>query len=168
MFPMKITKTSARHRGRTKDYHLVLITTSDGRSMVVIRFGKKDQWGQMKVHLFNSIADGESFFSNKRDEKMGGEYTLPITPISVVEVPALDNLQKYLSAYWPKLGATNIEWLVPGADTKGVRDPDGPSTWARQPDGSLADEYKPRLVPDDEVEVDMASQVARDENWGSF
>lgn len=163
IYPMRVTKEDADHRGGTKAYHLLKIETADGRMLMVNRFGKVGAWGQMQVEQFETVAEGQAAYRKKRDQKFGGEYTVKKTIYSQDAVDLPDLINK-VGAYWPNLGKNNVEWLVPGADTKDIREP----TSKRIFDEHGREILNPRLVADPVEIPPSVDELKTNPKWGLF
>ena len=167
---MSVTKWSGRADSISggKDYHCVLVETHDNRGLVIFRFGKKDQWGTgFQVEQFSSVLDARKAFDAKQREKKRGGYTETIIENTRLGIKDESELKVALgTGYWNKIGKHNLEWLVPGADTKGVREQKGVE-WEQDAEGKWhRKEEKPRLI-EEPVET-IEDRAKSDPNFGLF
>ncbi len=105
MFPITIDKLSLRHRGGTKDYHLVQILNANGRGLLIKRWGKAGQWGQVQIEAYSSAYDLDKAFTKMRSTKESRGYTMEVGHWSG---EAADNAE-FLKALGPQYAA------IPGA-----------------------------------------------------
>jgi predicted DNA-binding WGR domain protein len=75
MYPMTVTKVHATHRGGTKEYTLIRVTNRSGFSLLITRWSKVRQSGQMAVEQFTSESDVIRANDEKWRQKFLGEYT---------------------------------------------------------------------------------------------
>lgn len=137
-------RTSLDHKGGTKAYHLILIKTPDGRGMLIRRFGKVGQFGDVMVEQFPTSAAAEKAFEKLYNEKTSGRkgYFQKTHEESDED---FDGLQKILGRpLWAKLGPSDIKFLNDDADVSGVRerDPnryDEDGNWLGNPEPRKAD-----------------------------
>jgi len=125
IYPLSVQKKSGRAGSSSggKDYHLVLIATSDGKALFVTRFGKKDTWGVgFKVEQFNAIHDADAAFNKKLAAKLDKDYS----EIIIDTLKECENEAQFRAAlgeqYWNKIGPDNLKWLSEDIDTTGVKD----------------------------------------------
>lgn len=175
MFPMIVKKESGRAESSSggKDYHLVMIQAASGRSLVIHRWAKKDQWGNgWKVEQFAAIAYAQSAYEKKWNEKLGKAYDEHFIKS---ERTAHDEagLRRILGAqYWQKLGE-HLLFLDPSLDIKGTRtqpdteyeeDKDG-RIRIKQPAPKFAKPDEPPAKSQEEV---IEEQIKTNPNWGLF
>lgn len=169
MFPMAVRKVSATHSGPTKkEYHLVLITTPDGRGVVINRWGKARTWGSLTVTTFDKVAEAIRAFNAKLDEKMGGEYRENRIDTGSKIVNDLPELTTLLGNYWPEFGKKNATWLIPGVDTTHIREPKEKKFKDLGNGRMTAVTDPPRLVEEEPVVIDPAAEARKNPNWGLF
>jgi hypothetical protein len=173
IFPIRVKKESGRtppHIGN-KDYHLVLIETNDERALVINRFGRARTWGQMQVQR-NDIADnGRKFYDLKRRQKLKGDYTVEIAPLKQTFCKDAKELRAALGEqYWNNIGSGHLAWLIPGVDTKGVReDADDSVTETEAGFGKRVKEEKRRIIPEEpKVEESAEQRATTNPIWGMF
>jgi predicted DNA-binding WGR domain protein len=125
IYPIKVRKQSARAGSVSggKEYHLALITLADGRCLLIKRFGKAGRWGVMQVERYEDQTSALSAYAKKMRDKFQGEYTDHYLDKSWDDLDTMPKLRAVLGeGYWNKMGAGNIEWMLPGTDTTGVHD----------------------------------------------
>lgn len=117
-----VTRDTLQHVQGTKEYHLLMIQNKlTNFSLVVLRWGKTNQWGQMTVENGESSAMAK-VFEKKRREKEGRDYS--VIRDSRAECAGWEEIRNKIGVqYWNALGSANIEAVMPGALTAGVRDP---------------------------------------------
>lgn len=166
MFPVTIRKWSATHGGGTKAYHLLSIETADNKALVVRRFGKVGAWGSLQVIPFSDVGLALKDYDDKRDDKMRGGYHVGATSSSK-KADSLEEVKKLIGAqYWTQLGPTNLDFIFPGIDTKGVKEPEE-LAWEKRPDGSYARKEKdPLKFPEREITDEERRATMPD--WGLF
>jgi hypothetical protein len=164
-----VRRDSRRHRGGTKDYHLVAILNEDnGRCLLIQRWAKAGQWGTgIKVTPCATGRDLDREWDKVAKVKFrAGEYEGRL-PTKGSDHDDLDSLKKNLGQYWPRLGA-HAEWLVPGCGMEGKK-VEEPAEW----DDREKRYVKPRATnPDDfenvEPEPDIEEFVKDNPQWGSW
>jgi predicted DNA-binding WGR domain protein len=160
---IQVRKVSLRHRGGTKEYHLLcVVNDSIGHGIVVNRWGKTGAWGQMKTERDDGKKSFNSFLA-KLQEKEARGYS-----IYKDEANSYDTNEAAKSAigmaYWPQLGAANILHVMPGIDTSGVREAE-PVTW-KEENGKFVPDDKPKhSMPSPEEEL---AEKKANPNWGLF
>lgn len=165
MFPMQIHKLSLRHRGGTKDYHLVSIISEAGNGLLINRWGKAGSWGSLKIEQFGSKAATDRAFEHLFESKEGRGYTEQLAR-NRQTAHNEGELSKYLGPqYMAQIGAANLLHINDKADTSGIREPEEVS-FNKRPNGSFALNEKPRkLVKDVEPTVE---DLKANPNWGIF
>lgn len=159
-----IRKVSMQHRGGTKEYHLLSVrNTTTGKAILVTRWGKTGTWGQMKTEK-GTETDVSRAFDAKFDEKSGRGYR--ITNEKNASAANADEAQHIIGiTYWPQIGAANLEHVLPGVDTTGVREAK-PATWKETKDGKWERDDKPEhSMPTKEDEI---AEAKANPNWGLF
>ena len=126
IYPIKSRSVSLDHRGGTKSYHLVLIEAANGHCVVVNRWGKTGQFGEMKIEQFDSPVKAQKAWDKKEREKTGKGYsqtgsTRERVANELVELPRVVDAMTF-----NKMGASNVKWLDPAFDTTGMREADDP------------------------------------------
>ncbi|TXN07935.1 WGR domain-containing protein [Methylobacterium sp. WL103] len=166
-YPIVIRKITMKHRTHEKDYHQVLIVTDDERCLVVNRWGKRGQKGQMEFHRFSNPKLAVEALNAKRSTKERGGYVYDQRADLSKDADDEDAFRKALGLiYWTGM-KSELEWLVPGIDTAGAKDPDLP-TWEEGADGKMVHKgYQPKhkFV---EAEPTVEQKVAENENWGAW
>lgn len=176
MFPMTIVKKSGRapsagRAGSGKDYHLILITTADGRALYINRWAKKGQWGTgWLCDYYQVAADARDEFRRKHREKIEREYREILVE---KEIKVLDeaSLRKELGhQYVAAIGKERWAQLLPGADTSGMKDGqvdaefelDAKGKWVRK-------ERARKLVAEvPEPPQPIEDRIATNPNWGTW
>jgi hypothetical protein len=167
MFPMTVLKQSGR--ASTKDYHLILITTADGRALYINRWAKKSQWGS--GWFCEHYADAEvarADFNKKYREKLKGEYTDHFIN-STKDVHSEAELRKALGHQLIQaIGGPKWARLIPGADTSGLKDGQEEVVWVQQADGTHRPREKQRRLVEDvpEPPEPIEERIATNPNWG--
>ncbi len=163
-FPIKVTRISAIHVGGTKEYNTVYIQTADDRVMLIKRWGRVKTFGQVKIETFHDVYAGRRAYDGIFSAKFGNEYTRDRRDKSV-ECKDETELKRELGPqYCASLGANNLTWLVPGADTAGVREPDT-DEWVKGEDGRMTRVTHPKLIP---IEEEPVAPLSNDPVWGSW
>lgn len=169
IYPITVKKKSGRADSVSggKDYHLVLITLADGRALFVTRFGKKSTWGSgLHVERYDNTAAAESAYRAKHREKLSKAYDEIIIDTKVVCADWSEFRRALGEQYWNKIGASNLEWILPGADTKGVRE-ERQKEFVEDKDGKMRVKEEPkRLIPD--VIESAEERVKHTPVWGLF
>jgi hypothetical protein len=169
IYPIHIKKQSGRANSVSggKDYHLVLIVTAEGRSLFIKRFGKKGTWGVgFEVTRYDTVAEAEKAYQGKYNKKLGKDYSaLFIDTVKTARDWA--EFRKIMGeAYWNKIGAGNLEFIMPGADTTGVRE-DHSVEFEQDTNGKMRVKERPkRLIPD--VVESVADRAVENPIFGLF
>lgn len=169
MFPMTVVKQSRRAKSSSggKEYHLVLISSPSDRSkaLVIKRWGKAGKWGAMDV-MTGSYDQVRREYDEKWREKFNGEYREVVKDETKTVHDEVELRIALGPQYVATMGASNLQFLLPGADTKGVRDPDNPE-FEKRADGTWRKkERPPRIIPDPEPTLE--EQIAANPMWGMF
>lgn len=123
-YPMQVRSVSMDHTGGTKSYHLLLVTTADGRSLFVSRWGKTGAFGEMKPETFPTSAGGEKAWDKKERQKASGGYRQH-GAVRVEAVNDAGDLRRAIGiGVWGKVGAAALKHLDPSLDTSGMREAD--------------------------------------------
>lgn len=126
VYPINRVMVSLDHKGGTKSYHLMLLSAASGASVVIFRWGKTGQFGEMQVHCFKTLSEAEKEFEKKLRSKQSGGY---FVTSDIKEKSALNDQQLRQIVGLPifaKMGAAAIKHLDPGFDTSGMREADPP------------------------------------------
>lgn len=174
-FPIQIIKTHMLHRGGTKFYEILRVENAIGASMVIWRWGRKGTQGQHEIFTFDKPAKAVKAFNDKENERDKRGYS----PVETKTITAADEAElktKIGLGLFYKLGKDTVEFIAPGADTKGVREPEPPAEW--QPDPLNPGEFinanppKPRTIREptlEEVQAKThAEKIKSDPLWGSW
>jgi len=161
-FPITIVRKSLRYRMGNKDYHGVLLTNADKKAVLIFRWGKAGQWGQMKVEAFDNAEAAEREFESKLRAKEAKGYDNEL----LNRVDTADNvaeLQSVLGAsYWSNIGKKNLDHICEGAPTAGVKDePPEPAEWEKVGDRYVPKDRKPK-------EPTVEELAAADPEWGTW
>lgn len=128
-YPITVTQQSLDHRAGTKSYHFTLISNADGKSVLVFRYGKKGQFGQIIVNTYETVEKAEKAWASKEREKSGstGGYT-PISGRIVKTAVVSSDLVKTVGlSLFNKMGASAVRHIDPTFNTDGMRDVDPPT-----------------------------------------
>jgi hypothetical protein len=171
MFPMTIVKKSGRADSRSggKDFHLILITTADGRALYINRWGKKGQWGNgWSCSHYDDADEARTAFNKKFRDKLQGEYTSHFVD-KTKDVFDEVQLRKELGLQTvAAIGGPKWAQLIPGADTSGMKDGQQELEWIEGPDGKMRPKERPRKLVEDvpEPPEPIEDRVATNPNWG--
>lgn len=112
-YPITIDKITLGYRrnGSDKEYHLVLIQASNNQCMTILRYGKRDTWGQMDVNYGSSLKMSE-LFQKKLREKTGKGYEVTHQAMSLNCGDSADLRRHLGDGYWAKLSTTQREYLL--------------------------------------------------------
>lgn len=167
VYPIVVRKITMQHRTHDKDYHQVLICTNEGRSVVINRWGKRGKDGQREHLMFDDAESALDAFLAKQETKQKDGYLYDVKKDSSKEVNDDAEFQKAIGPlYWFKM-ASHLQFLVPGIDMKGAKDPDLP-TWEADGKGGVVHKgYQPKHKFQ-EYEPTVEDKVAENENWGMF
>ncbi|MER9176288.1 WGR domain-containing protein [Mesorhizobium sp. M0955] len=148
-YPIKASRVSLDHHGGTKSYHIILVETADGLGLLVKRWGKTGQFGDMKSESYATYREAEKAFERVFNEKTRKGYavtgkTVEATANDQHELPGL-----FGRLVWAKLDAGAIQHICPLMDVADRRQPDPP---AFDEDGEFLGKPKPRLLSPQELE----------------
>lgn len=122
VYPISIEEISLHHKGGTKAYHLIILASENGKSVVVYRYGKIGVFGQMIIERYDTVLAGENAFHKKLREKQNGGYGLIAMPTrSSVLLDAAELKQRLGRALAPVFGPDNYLHLDPDFDIAGVK-----------------------------------------------
>lgn len=169
------------HKGGTKDYDLFRMGSGDkvgGRNLVICRYGRVGNAGQMMVQRFDSALSAERFIEAKLKEKSRGGYGIVAKDYTVNDQAEVVRI--LTRSTWMRVGAANLNWLDNSFDTAGLSD--NASAPAFDEDGNRADtsmsgsmaaEMQRRIAEAKEKEEqrireESAAANAKALNWGMF
>lgn len=114
-----VTRHSMRHRQQTKEYNfLVIHNTETDKALVMFRWGKTGTLGQVDVHT-GTQDQMTDLYLNKVKEKQGRGYSTQHEGSG--SVVGVSDVQRLVTApIWTKLGAANIQYVMPTANITGV------------------------------------------------
>lgn len=168
-YPISVRKWSADHDGGTKSYHLVLIETADNKALVIKRFGKKSAWGSTQVEKFGDVGLALREFNKTRNSKESRGYRGARSPNPVDAHDLIAFKGAIGTQYWTCLGKENVEFIIPGADTTGVKDPEE-LKFEKRADGSFKKVERPPLAVEEKPAPEPTIEDRRRAmpNWGMF
>lgn len=164
MTTFTINKVSMRHRGGSKEYHLLAVTNHDtGKGVIVNRWGKVGSWGQMKTERKTATRVNNMLFDKIREKEARGYIS---TSTNNYECKSVEEARSTLGVqYWAQMGALNLDHVFPGIDTTGVREAK-PTVWKELPSGKfVADDTPLHSMPSAEEEL---AEKKSNPNWGLF
>lgn len=176
VYPITVLKESARANSSSggKDYHLVLVKAANGKSLVIYRWGKKDQWGSgWDVKRFDTADEAEAAFRSKHREKMGREHRnrLPISGLWECDNQLAFKARLGLQ-YFGQLGASNLHHIDPDMDVTGSREREV-AEWDENEGRAISAEERKRraeavkaLEPKQETVEERAAET--NSAWGMF
>lgn len=127
-YPIKVTQQSFDHRGGTKSYHFTLIEAANGKSVVVFRYGKKGQFGQVITEIYETAKAAWKAYEKKEGEKIKNGYQ----PIGSQTTKVANNSSVFAStvglALFNKMGGKAVNHLDIGFDTSKMRQEVDPAT----------------------------------------
>jgi hypothetical protein len=164
MFPMTIVKKSGR--AVTKDYHLILIKTADGRALYINRWGKKAQWGKgWKCEYFPDYIDARRAWDKKHREKLEGEYRTHFIDKEQIAHDE-ETLRKHLgNQLVAAIGARDWALLIPGADVSGMKDGQHEAEWDEKA-GRYTERPRKLVEEAPEPPEPIEDRIASNPNWG--
>ncbi len=112
-YPMTFQTVEYHHKGGTKRYFTTVVTTPEGSSLVVYRWGPMNAWGQIKVERFSSAVAAQKASESKLREKRSGGYSqarLEVVQRALSEHEVEACFGKFLFA---KIGSDNLKFLDP-------------------------------------------------------
>lgn len=122
-YPITVESQSFDHHGGTKSYHLVMIQTSDGRCLVVNRWGKKGAWGELEVKQFDTVPAALKRWDSKEREKTKRGYS-PTTIRNKKVANDQSELTKAIGiSLVNSIAPADVTFLDPTFDTSGMREP---------------------------------------------
>lgn len=118
----EVRRVNMKHRGGTKEYHLIMIRRDDGVGITIARWNGVGKWGQVQVEK-GSHGKIEGFFLDKKKDKTGNGYG--IEDDFAIRVNDGVELKNALGEYWPRLDKLVIEYILGTSDgTLPPGDPD--------------------------------------------
>jgi hypothetical protein len=168
MFPMTVIKKSARAQSVSggKEYHLVLVLTSDsGKALYIERFGKAGKFGSLKVQA-TTQSHAQSLFDKKYREKFEGEYRDHFRDDNLV-INDETALKKALGTqYLAQMSPADLKFILPGINTAGARAPEEVE-FEQQKDGTFKKKDK-KPIPLPEEVLTPEQQIENNPMWGMF
>lgn len=160
VYPIKIDTLTMKHRGGTKAYHLCKITRADGKSILIKRWGKVDEWGQTQV-LRGYDDTLASHWREKDAEKSRRGYQPGSTKQRFCE--AESQLIVDLGKYWDSLAEAHRQFLTDLSDDELAKELEPSSEFEKSPDGVYR---KP--APTKPAEPTAAETYAKNPRFGVF
>jgi predicted DNA-binding WGR domain protein len=168
MYPMTVEKISAVHRGGTKEYTLIRVANANGRGLLIMRYSKVRQAGQVQVERFDTEAELNRAHSSKQREKFErGGYETSLRNTEKVVNDQAELLKALGMMVSHRIGADNLRHLDANADVDMQRMPEG------EPEFEEGENGKPRLkqAPPRLAELSeptVAELNAQNPKWGMF
>lgn len=151
--------------GGVRQIHLMAVGHSSA-ALVIERRCKPGTWGQLTISQIASFAKAEMLIEHIMKEKSGKRYRFK--PSEIRQYPGSQEMKAALCGYslWYKLGADNIRYIAPFADTSGVKS--SPEvTFQRNAAGRMvAVEPPPKMF--DEPEPTFIDRVQENPLFGLF
>lgn len=173
-----ISRTEMVHVGGTKSYTIVAISNVDnGHALLITRWGKIGQFGQMKVE--RCFTDRIGAMVTKPDDTINAKMALKLnakikngytpSPTRTITVDTSNDVASNINAYWFYLGKDNAKFLC-GSDLTAealnkITRPDVISTT------SITEEIvvgAPPPEPEPSREEIVKHNVTINANWGMF
>jgi predicted DNA-binding WGR domain protein len=172
MFPMTVKKESGRAASSSggKDYHLLMISSSDGRAIVVNRWGRKGQWGTgWSCKYYDDASEARSDYKEKYKQKLGRDYSEHFLNRNDT-AQDLDELKKHLGRQYVATIGKTLGELVTGMDTTGLRETEPESEFAEDANGNWrkVDKQRRTLEPAKPEEPKVVDLVKQNSNWGTW
>lgn len=120
IYPMRIETCDLDHKGQTKAYHLVMILSANGNSIVINRWGKIGVFGDVQVMKYSTCLAAEVAFSKKIKEKKGRGYG-EVSGKEVFAANATELRAAIGRILMTKIGASNLLHLDPDFDVSGFK-----------------------------------------------
>jgi predicted DNA-binding WGR domain protein len=172
-YPIKVTQQSYDHKGGTKSYHFTMIEAADGRCVVVFRYGKKGQFGQLITATFETAKAAWKHYEAKENEKQKGGYT----PIGTQSTKVAGNPTELPTtvgiALFNKIGGKAVNHIDTGYDTSKMRQevdvPTLDEEGRKVGDTSRKADIKDLLAQQKAAEEELAARAYDDnEEYGIF
>ena len=125
-YPIEIETTHYVHRGGAKFYNITVIHNMQDDAVVVFRWGRVSQFGDVKVQIFKSLEEAERAATKKENEKIGRGYVQDGPMQKRTAEHRLELSRTIGLALFNKMGKTAVNHLDPGFDTSKMRDVDPP------------------------------------------
>lgn len=170
-YPIKIVKKSLDHQGGTKSYHIVEVITADGRLMLVKRWGKKGSFGSIDVitgGATTSLGGGATTSLGVRilrDKQKRGYDEVDHKELKANDLEEFKRLMT--PRLYTSLGANNIAYLIPDAETTGIKEPEK-IEWEEDADGKRRLKQKAPMPLPSPPEPTIEEKIARNPLWGAF
>lgn len=126
-YPIKVTAQSFNHSGGTKSYHLMLIRTVTGKCVIVRRWGRVGQFGQLKAEHYNTVSSAMEAFESLLDERRRKGYSTAGLSVKREAKTQNDLVSAITLPVFSKLGPKTINHLDPTYDTSRMHEPDEPT-----------------------------------------
>lgn len=127
-YPIKVTQQSYDHRGGTKSYHFTLIEAADGKSVVIFRYGKKGQFGQVLTETYETAKAAWKAYEKKEGEKIKGGYQPVSHQVTKTATDPTQIVGTVGMALFNKIGAKAVNHIDAGFDTSKMRQEADPAT----------------------------------------
>lgn len=149
-YPIRIEDTHYKHSGGTKFYNISVIHNAEGKSVVVYRFGRVSQFGQIQVFEFGDLASARKAADKKERSKTGSSGYRQDGPTSETVVSSSKTLPAQMGVgLFNKIGKSAINHLDPGFDTSKMREIDPPTL---NEDGTRALDVRRKVDLSKEIE----------------
>lgn len=180
VYPITVESVSLDHKGGTKSYHLKLVHSKSGNSLVIYRWGKTGEFGSVKVEKFVFAEEASKAFEKKMTEKMRKGYAVNSKhdPAPKTADDFADLRKLVGSPVMSKLQADELKHIDPDADTKGMREREDPRFTE---DGKWDADAADRRAREKQAEIRKAQEEAKrkeeqeaqqayanDPNFGAF
>lgn len=157
VYPINVRSISLDHQGGTKSYHLYLIQNADGKAVVINRWGKTGQLGELKAETYDNVPNAERAFEKKESEKSRKGYRHVGVPKNASAANPGELARQIGIPIFNKMGAKAVNHLDPGYDTSKMRDAE-PNRLNE--DGRLTGDDAPRKADLSEDLAEMRKQEA--------
>lgn len=151
-YPINLLRYSLEHKGGTKAYHIYLLINSEGKSVLVTRWGKVGVFGDIQVKHYDGRLKGRNAAETKLRAKRSGGYRE--VELREETYRSFSELLAGLGALASKMGAAPFEHLDPSANTLGMR---------READPPRLDEDL-RLTGKDRRSADISKDIEAQRN----
>lgn len=171
-YPMLLREIHMDHSGGTKSYHLTLVSTADGRSLFVCRWGKTGAFGEIKSELFMTAFEGAKAWDKKERSRTSGGYSQK-GPTREGKIDGPTDIAKVMGLpLFAKMGAAAINHLDVNYDTRNMRDANEPRY---DEDGKLtgrdtrsADIAKEVAAEKARLQAESENTLRKNPNFGRF
>lgn len=180
VYPIQIESVSLDHSGGTKSYHAKKLVAQSGKSLVIFRWGKTGTFGDIQVFEFDTASEADKAFEKKLASKMSNGYAIsPRHDPKPVKADDFEELRALMGrAMMSKIGASNLKYIDPTADTTGMRevelprlDEEGRINWEAVTERSLRLEEEKRKAREEIAARERAEAESAYSNnpiWGAF